>query len=863
MDIRDRIRKGLNRDSGGPGYVDGHAPENADRTKDMVFKGDSDAATAQRKQDPIRTATLPPRLAHQIRRREAVMKPYDVTYLKDIAANWVAQAYIDTMAQDAATAPWSLEPRDDATEVEDDAVAEAERFLEQAHPEKSFRDLREVAARNTLKMGDGAWVKHYNTAGELAEVVPVDSSRLFKKVDEHGLTEGYLQASFSRLEIEQDYDLEEIVWFEWASREDHVYGEGPVEKGQRLIEILEELNEKEVKDLEEGMPPGIVSVKEDEDTPLATDAYETVRDQWELGEGERHRAIVSMGDWQFTPLDSGYQELQFLDRVKLWIHSLGAVFKVNAPYAGFDFQEGNKAQNEAQVEAAKQRGFRVLLRQMEEAINRQLIWPDINEDLQFSFEDAQSIEEREAEAQHLQSLAQAAEDWDRLGRDVTLRDGTITVEDGPVETPEDDGGGGGGVEELFGSAQEHAKEDFDVNGTTITIDPPEAVVNAVEAGVEAREEYDELSECGTGDGNETARRVLDNELTPEYVADEIAAYLTSHEDDVADYDEPPTDWNRQQWLGMDSEDDDPRCGPIQYVLWAGTTTGTGKEWAQDIANDVAVARGEDELPYPQAKADELEDACWEGYEAVGFKIDENGNKVPNCVPEDEVESSTTARLDKSEVEELDELLLSAHEAQVQPADHRDIEKRSWGDDADVPQFVIDKIKDAIDSGAVFADIEGVPDRTIERVEQILEDSLTQPQGWSLDSIIQRFKDTYPGVAEDKLAVIARTETASILNQAREEGYEDIPSEEEPRFYWTGPEDSRTTPVCTADSVDGVTGLKGRTNPSHGGEPVSMGELIRQQEELQSIHHPDLRFRKHVPHINCRHTFVRYVEGQNE
>ena len=28
----------------------------------------------------------------------------------------------------------------------------------------------------------------------------------------------------------------------------------------------------------------------------------------------------------------------------------------------------------------------------------------------------------------------------------------------------------------------------------------------------------------------------------------------------------------------------------------------------------------------------LEDACWDGYEAIGTKIDENGREVPNCVP---------------------------------------------------------------------------------------------------------------------------------------------------------------------------------------------------------------------------------------
>ena len=31
-----------------------------------------------------------------------------------------------------------------------------------------------------------------------------------------------------------------------------------------------------------------------------------------------------------------------------------------------------------------------------------------------------------------------------------------------------------------------------------------------------------------------------------------------------------------------------------------------------------------------------DDPCWEGYTMVGQKVDENGNEVPNCVPDDEV-----------------------------------------------------------------------------------------------------------------------------------------------------------------------------------------------------------------------------------
>jgi len=28
----------------------------------------------------------------------------------------------------------------------------------------------------------------------------------------------------------------------------------------------------------------------------------------------------------------------------------------------------------------------------------------------------------------------------------------------------------------------------------------------------------------------------------------------------------------------------------------------------------------------------LDDACWDGYEAIGTKIDADGREVPNCVP---------------------------------------------------------------------------------------------------------------------------------------------------------------------------------------------------------------------------------------
>jgi hypothetical protein len=208
-------------------------------------------------------------------------------------------------------------------------------------------------------------------------------------------------------------------------------------------------------------------------------------------------------------------------------------------------------------------------------------------------------------------------------------------------------------------------------------------------------------------------------------------------------------------------------------------------------------------------------------------------------------------LTKEQVQKLDETLLRAHRTQIQPESLDAIDKRVWEDSENVPEYVREKIGDAIDSGAVFSDIDSIPSRTVEALKDLLRENLTQPQGWSLESVVDDMRDRWPGVSTDKLETVARTETASVLNEAREQGYEDLPgAEDEPRFYWQGPDDSRTTDACEE--------LKDMTNPDYGGGPVPMDELKDKQEQVHDDHFPSLDFREHNIHPNERHTFVRAV-----
>jgi hypothetical protein len=99
--------------------------------------------------------------------------------------------------------------------------------------------------------------------------------------------------------------------------------------------------------------------------------------------------------------------------------------------------------------------------------------------------------------------------------------------------------------------------------------------------------------------------------------------------------------------------------------------------------------------------------------------------------------------------------------------------------------------------------------------------------------------------------IARTETASVVNTAREEGYKQQ-GQGDDLFYWSGNLDNRTTDACRW--------LIEKTNPNHGGDPVSLEELKDLIEEAPT-HDDDMddnmaRPENYTVHINERKTFIR-------
>ena len=173
-----------------------------------------------------------------------------------------------------------------------------------------------------------------------------------------------------------------------------------------------------------------------------------------------------------------------------------------------------------------------------------------------------------------------------------------------------------------------------------------------------------------------------------------------------------------------------------------------------------------------------------------------------------------------------------------------------------PEFVLERIREAIMGGALFSDFEDVASSELMDFRQEFADALGT-DNFTLDDVTDRVMD-FADVDRSKAETIARSETSAVLNSARKEGYEERGEADTALFYWTGadPGDDRQTEACEW--------LIRQTNPFHNGEPVPLDELEdmvaeapRHDDDMQN----DLaRPGSFVVHPNERSTFAKAPPG---
>jgi hypothetical protein len=358
---------------------------------------------------------------------------------------------------------------------------------------------------------------------------------------------------------------------------------------------------------------------------------------------------------------------------------------------------------------------------------------------------------------------------------------------------------------LFGEAAEDAVdaelskrdlqdiEDIDMG------DYPDAAVENAQMALDAREETGNPNDCGTQVGWERANQLVNGEDLSEDTIERMASFAR-HED------------NKEQ-----GEEGRADCGWMMWKAWGGDE---GIAWAEE-------------------KSDEIDEAREASAGDTDFR-----HRCMGGVSDDEL----------AHAPEWDRPLLEMYQGVTNPDTDPSRTLVSFASSG-TPEFVLERIREAIDDGAMFAQIDAIPsDRMMDLRTQFKESLGTDD--FTLDSITDALMEFEADLGRDEAERIARTESSAVLNRAREIGYEER-GEADELFYWTGaePGDNRQTEACEW--------LIRKTNPFHGGDPVPLEELrdmlTDAAEQDPDIPKSMVRPESWTIHINERSTFAKAPE----
>lgn len=356
----------------------------------------------------------------------AEMWDTDPETLKQWAEVIVAQAFIDTLAKDASAVDWHI--NGDGPVDTDDIVA----WINSLHPDMTFSDLVEATVRDILRAGNSFWGIHRDNRNMASEVVIPDINTMYIVKDEYGVVAGYIQSRSRKDNTELDKD--DVVHFSWGSDASRTYAKGPTEMSLDALEEIQELIEMEILELKEGMPSGLLTYTDgNSDMPLSQKEYSNIQDGIHNDAGNQHKIGTAVGKWDFVDFSHGWDGEDLDTRFYRYVNTIGAAFKVNPSYVGFNADGLNRATDESQADNYNKRGLNVVLSQLEARINKDLIQPEFGDEYEFTFEYGSSDS---GMVSYYQELAEASYRLTEAGIPHRIVNDKLEVDEDVVPAPE-------------------------------------------------------------------------------------------------------------------------------------------------------------------------------------------------------------------------------------------------------------------------------------------------------------------------------------------------------------------------------------------------------------------------------------------
>lgn len=518
---------------------------------------------------------------------------------------------------------------------DDETARQIEDLIFSPNPDDNTTDLLEMFMSSLLEIGSLAAIKSYPSdsyatverAGEETPVLRDDVDAPPEYIlpsppeiwtkdyggDIPGVTRGYWQfgersspagpagssSGLSRSDA-TFFSRSELIWNDFNKRDNRTYGLPPTLLVEDFLRSVDLAVTQEQNYFARGAIPNSIINAPDMDKQ---EAKERQRRFTSNIKGKPHKlAFMSESELSIHDMSHSFQELQFTERVQYYAKVIASAFQVPTAVVGLQPEKVNYATFRGERQNFESNALGPYLQELERVINSELVWPDFGREYRFEFVPGMSESSRSMVSERVRSevaagIATPNEARRATGREEVDEPGADTL--GPVpgalqeqekETETEQGRGRDyqqSTESTEDTTDTLAQSEYEVGGETLDLSVPEYMRAAAETGQDIRDRTESLAECGTGAGNETARHLVDDTVGPSRWTD-IAAYLTSHADDVEGLGRY-TEWSM--------ETVEERCGPVQYLLWGGTGDGAARRKAQVNANRVAIARDE-EPPYP-------------------------------------------------------------------------------------------------------------------------------------------------------------------------------------------------------------------------------------------------------------------------
>jgi len=164
-------------------------------------------------------------------------------------------------------------------------------------------------------------------------------------------------------------------------------------------------------------------------------------------------------------------------------------------------------------------------------------------------------------------------------------------------------------------------------------------------------------------------------------------------------------------------------------------------------------------------------------------------------------------------------------------------------DVNKAQDRMDSIIDIIAKALYHKKFKGIDKKTSDQIKNYIVKALRE--GKTLSQVMKYIRSK--GIDEQQAENIARTESHAVQTTVREWSYKQTDPDGEFLYKWIGPDDFRTSKLCTT--------IKSRTQNG-----VKLDELKNIIEEESKKELGDSwEVRGFNPHINCRHNFIRYFD----